>query len=65
MRDPEWFLAKIEAGLEAAGISPDAQPPVRKLSRAEIDAIVSSALDEELERLEEVRDSGPGRRTER
>ena len=66
MRDPEWFLAKIAAGLQAAGISPEDPVPVRKLSRAEIDSIVTATLNEEVARLNgsgSVKDtSGPARR---
>jgi hypothetical protein len=72
MRDPEWFLAKIEAGLEAAGIPPETPSPVRKLSRAEINSIVTATLNEELARLEarqpeepEIKSpAGPVRRTD-
>lgn len=74
MRDPEWFLAKIAAGLAAAGISPEAPAPVRKLSRVEIDSIVTTTVNEEIARLNaqslpRSRDqdlkgpSGPARRT--
>jgi len=65
MRDPEWFLAKIAAGLQAAGIPPEAPPPVRKLSRAEIDSIVTATLNEEVARLNGSLkgSSGPARRT--
>jgi hypothetical protein len=51
MRDPEWFLAKIAAGLEAAGVSPEATPAARKMSRPEIEAVVSETLRDELARL--------------
>jgi len=51
MRDPEWFLAKIAAGLAAAGISPETPAPVRKLSRVEIDSIVTTTVNEEVARL--------------
>jgi hypothetical protein len=50
-RGPEWFLEKIAAGLEAAGIPPAAPSPVRKMSRSDIDAIVTATLSEELARL--------------
>lgn len=67
MRDPEWFLAKIAAGLQAAGIPPEAPAPVRKLSRAEIDSIVTATLNEEIARLNGSGlvkgSSGPARRT--
>lgn len=59
MRDPEWFLAKIAAGLAAAGISPEAPAPVRKLSRVEIDSIVTTTVNEEIARL----NAGPRERT--
>jgi len=51
MRDPEWFLAKIAAGLAAAGISHETPAPVRKLSRIEIDSIVTTTVNEEIARL--------------
>ena len=65
MRGPDWFLEKIAAGLEAAGAPPEAVPPVhRKMSRAEIEALVSETLEEELERLDDLSDpAGPARRT--
>jgi hypothetical protein len=70
MRDPEWFLAKIAAGLAAAGISPETPAPVRKLSRVEIDSIVTTTVTEEVERLnaqslhQDLKGpSGPARRT--
>ena len=70
MRDPEWFLTKIAAGLAAAGIPPEAPSPVRKLSRAEIDSIVTTTLNEEIARLnaqslkQDLKGpSGPARRT--
>ncbi len=70
MRDPEWFLAKIAAGLAAAGISPEAPAPVRKLSRVEIDTIVTTTVNEEIARLstgsreQKLKGpSGPARRT--
>lgn len=69
MRDPEWFLAKIAAGLAAAGVSPEAPSPVRKLSRVEIDSIVTATVTEEVARLnaqsldQDLTDpSGPARR---
>jgi hypothetical protein len=64
MRSPEWFLEKIAAGLEAAGAQPEPPAPVRKMSRAEIEALVSETLEEELERLDDLSDpAGPARRT--
>jgi len=74
MRDPEWFLAKIAAGLAAAGISPEAPSPARKLSRAEIESIVTTTVNEEIARLNAqslkqsldqdlTEPSGPARRT--
>jgi hypothetical protein len=53
MRDPEWFLAKIQAALAAAGIPSEVQSPVHKLSRSEIDSIVTATLEDELARLQE------------
>jgi hypothetical protein len=50
-RGPDWFLDKIAEGLEAAEISVEAAPPRRRMSRAEIEALVSETLREELARL--------------
>ena len=72
MRGPEWFLEKIAAGLEAAGAPPEPAVPVhRKMSRAEIETIVASTLNDELARLDSLEPrepagpdlSGPDRRT--
>jgi hypothetical protein len=52
-RGPEWFLEKIAAGLDAAGIAPPEPPATRrKLSRAEIERVVSETVREELARLD-------------
>jgi len=50
-RGPDWFLAKIAAGLEAAEINLEAPSPRGRMSRAEIEALVSETLREELARL--------------
>jgi hypothetical protein len=50
-RGPDWLLAKIAAGLEATEISVEAPSPRRRMSRAEIDALVNETLREELARL--------------
>jgi hypothetical protein len=50
-RGPDWFLAQIAAGLEAAEISVEAPSSRRRMSRAEIDALVNETLREELVRL--------------
>jgi hypothetical protein len=50
-RSPDWFLAKIAAGLEAAEIDVPSSPPRRRMSRAEIEALVNETLREELARL--------------
>jgi hypothetical protein len=51
-RGPEWFVEKINEGLKAAEIQLDS-PAVRpRMSRTEIEDIVSTTLREELERLE-------------
>lgn len=51
-RGPEWFVARIAAGLEAAEISVEAPSPRRRLSRAEIETLVDETLREELARLQ-------------
>jgi hypothetical protein len=53
-RGPEWFLEKIAAGLEeleAGEMSLEAPPSRRRMSRAEIETLVSETLAEELARL--------------
>jgi hypothetical protein len=50
-RAPEWFLDKIAAGLKAAAIDVEAPSPRPRMSRAEVEALVSETLAEELARL--------------
>jgi hypothetical protein len=53
-RGPEWFVEKINQGLKAAEVQLG-PPTVRpRMSRAEIEDIVSETLREELARLEPV-----------
>jgi len=50
-KGPHWLAERITASFEAAGgeLPP---PPPRRLSRPEIDDLISRTLEEELERLE-------------
>lgn len=50
-RGPDWFLERISEGLDAAEIAIDAPSPSRRMSRAEIETLVSETLREELARL--------------
>ena len=50
-RGPDWFLTRITAGLQAAEITFAAPPPRPRMSRAEIEELVTETLREELARL--------------
>ena len=50
-KGPRWLAERIAASFESVG--GEAPPPAaRRLSRPEIDDLISKTLDEELERLE-------------
>ncbi len=50
--DPSWILEQIELGFRQIGSPLESPPAIPKMSREEIDDLVSRTLREELARLE-------------
>lgn len=51
-RGARWLVEQIAAGVQEPAGASDSLRTSRRLTRAEIDALVSKTLDEELERLD-------------